>query len=206
MIFSLLLLAIVFAVAASLFRDGLWSNAITLINVVTAGLLAVNYFEPVTRYLTNMVPYMDYNWDIMVLGILFAASYAVLRAIGLQISKHRVRFHPLVDQIGAGLLALASGFVVVGFVTFALHTAPLARHFLGGFKPEEKMLFGLAPDRQWLGFVSRQSGGGSWGSNVTTDDGAVTSQFDPTGEFMLRYASRRTYLEKHPETFANPEQ
>jgi hypothetical protein len=112
----------------------------------------------------------------------------------------------LLDQIGSGLLALASGLVVVSFVTFALHTAPLARQFLGGFKPEEKMFFGLAPDRQWLGFISRQSGGGSWGSNTANDEGVITSQFDPTGEFMLRYASRRTYLEKHPEAFANPDQ
>jgi hypothetical protein len=204
--FNILLVGIIFAVAATLFRDGLWSNAITLINLVTAGIIAVNYFEPLTRYLMNTMPFMDYNLDVIVLGALFSGVYSALRYVGLQISKHRVRFHPLLDQIGSGLLALASGWTVVCFVTFALHTSPLAREFFfGGFKAENHMFFGLAPDRQWLGFVSKQSNGGSWGANVVGDQGEIKSEFDPTGEFLIKYASRRTYLEKHLDSFANPQ-
>ena len=43
-----------------------------------------------------------------------------------------------------------------------LHTAPLARHFLGGAfqrEPDSKMFFGLAPDRVWLAWVHRESKG-----------------------------------------------
>ena len=39
---TILLLVIIFACVAATFRDGMWSNAIRLINVVTAALLAVN--------------------------------------------------------------------------------------------------------------------------------------------------------------------
>ena len=42
-----LLCVIILAVCVGfLFRDGLWSNAIRLVNVVFAGLLAMNFYEP----------------------------------------------------------------------------------------------------------------------------------------------------------------
>lgn len=201
MFLNILLIGVILGAVAMLFRDGLWSNGIALINTIIAGLIAVNYFEPVTRYFTGMVPYMDYNWDIMVLGALFGISYGALRYIGTQISPYQVRFHPLLDQIGGGLLALAAGWVAVCFLTFALHTAPMSRDFFGGgFVPEKPMFFGLAPDRRWLGFLDTQSTG-SWGSNVVDEQGDVLTQFDPKGDYMLRYASRRSYLEKHTSPF-----
>jgi uncharacterized membrane protein required for colicin V production len=202
MLLNLVLLVVIFATAAMLFRDGLWGNAITLVNVVIAGLIAVNYFEPATRYLSSVVPYMDYNLDVMVFGAMFGAVYAALRYIGLQVSQHTVRFHPIADQIGGGLLSLATGWVLVCLIVFAMHMSPMSRvYFFEGFQPEKEMFFGLAPDRNWLGFVSRQSTG-SLGSNVVDAEGNVTSQFDPKGDFMLRYASRRTYLEKRNDAFA----
>jgi hypothetical protein len=203
MLFNLLLLIVLLATVAMLFREGMWSNAVGLINTVTAGVLATNYFEPATRYLSETVPYMDYNWDVLVLGILFAAAYFVLRTVTIAASRHRVRFHPLADQIGSIVLAGWIGWGAVCFVTFALHTSPLARNFLSeGFQPEKRMFFGLAPDRQWLGFVHKLSNGGSWGANQTDEEGNVTSAFDPRGEFMPKYASRRSYLEKHESAFA----
>lgn len=203
MYLNIVLLAVLAATLALLYREGLWSNAITLINVVTAALVAVNYFEPAARFLSDLVPYMDYNWDVMLLGVIFAVSFVVLSQVALLISKHQVRFHPLVDRIGSPLVALWIGWMLVCFVTFALHTSPLARNFLSnGFQPEQQMFFGLAPDRQWLGFVNKLSDGGSWGTNETDADDRVTSAFDPQGVFMIKYASRRQWLEKHVSPFA----
>jgi hypothetical protein len=142
----------------------------------------------------------------VVLGALFGLTYALLRQVALTVSPHRVRFHPLLDQIGSAVVAAWVGWVGICFATFALHTAPLSRNFLkDGFVPEKQMLFGLAPDRLWLGFVHKVSGGGGWGANETDAQGNVTSAFDPTGEFMPKYASRRTYLETHPSAFAGDE-
>lgn len=204
MLFNGLLALVLVCAVAFLYREGLWSNAITLINVVTAAVIATNYFEPASRFLGDAVPYMDYNWDVMLLGIIFAVVFVLLNLIGTLISKHQVRFHPLVDRIGSPIVALWIGWVTVCFVTFALHTSPLARNFLSdGFQPEQRMFFGLAPDRQWLGFVTKLSDGGSWGTNERGDDGQVTSVFDPKGVFLIKYASRRQWLEKHVSPFAS---
>ena len=40
--------------SASSSRDGLWSNAIRLVNVVFAGLLAMNFYEPLANWLTKL--------------------------------------------------------------------------------------------------------------------------------------------------------
>ena len=53
-IFTILLLVILIACAASLYTEGMWGNAIRLINVVTAGLIATNYFEPVADWLEEI--------------------------------------------------------------------------------------------------------------------------------------------------------
>lgn len=199
-----LLILIILATVALLFREGLWSNTLGLFNAVTAALIATNYFEPVSRMLSGVVPYMDYSWDVIVLGVLFALSYAVLRQLCLAVSKYRVRFHPLADQIGGTFMAVWTSWVAVCFICFAFHTAPMSRtFFFGSFDPEKPVFFGLGPDRLWLGFVHKVSNGGGWGRNQTDDQGQVLSRFDPQGDFMLKYASRRAYLEKHESPFAD---
>lgn len=200
--FNFLILGLLAVTFALLFREGLWSNTLTLFNTVTAGLIATNYFEPITRWLGDMVPFMDFNWDVIVLGVLFAGSLVVLQLLTKTISKYHVRFHPIADQAGGYFMALWAGWVAVCFMCFMLHTAPLSRTFFyDGFKPEEKLFYGLAPDRQWLGLVNKISNGGGLGRNEYDEQGNVRSVFDPQGEFMLKYASRRGFLEKKESAF-----
>ncbi len=204
MYLNLIFALILFTIVACLFRDGLWSNTLGLFNAVTAALIATNYFEPLTRMLSDLVPFMDYNWDVVTLGVLFALSYAALRKLTLLVSPYRVRFHPLLDQIGGGIMAAWIGWVGVCFICFALHTSPLSRTFLfDNFQPEQSMFFGTAPDRQWLAFAHKVSNGGGWGRNVTNEQGEVVSAFDPRAEYMLKYASRRKWLESQESAFAS---
>ena len=53
---------------------------------------------------------------------------------------------------------------------------------------DARMFFGITPpDRDWLGFTQKMSTGAFAGS----------TEFDPNAEFMPKYATRRTELEKH---------
>jgi hypothetical protein len=79
-----------------------------------------------------------------------------------------------------------------------LHTAPLARNFLfEGFKTktDERMFLGLAPDRQWLGFVQKESLGAF--CRLTTPEEWTKEKyvFDPHASFMPNYATRRASVE-----------
>jgi hypothetical protein len=87
---------------------------------------------------------------------------------------------------------------MVCFTMVTLHTAPLSRNFLfGGFKSStsEKMILGLAPDRQWLGFVQKESMGAFSQSATPEEREREKYVFDPHGEFMPKYATRRANLE-----------
>jgi hypothetical protein len=196
---TFLMLVILFATVATLYTEGMWSNAISLINVVTAALLAVNYFEPLAAWLEGLGDWWrscTYVWDFLALWILFAVFSLIFRSLTDQISRVKVRFLKVADQIGSAVFALWIGWVMVCFTMMTLHTAPLDRTFLfGGFQPEERMFLGFAPDRQWLGFVQQESEGAFCRLATPEEWKQEKYVFDPRGEYLLKYATRRANLQ-----------
>jgi uncharacterized membrane protein required for colicin V production len=190
-ILPLLMLVILFAVVATCFAEGMWSNAVRLVNVVTAALLAVNFFEPVARWLDGWDKSYTYMWDFLALWGLFGIFLLIFRETTDRISRVNVRFLKIADRIGGLVLSMWVGYVMVCFTLMTLHTAPLGKNFLfEGFstQTDARMFFGMtAPDRQWLGFTQRMSAGAFAGAE----------EFDPNAEFMAKYFTRRADLEKH---------
>lgn len=206
----LLLFVIFVAIAATLYPEGMWGNALMLINVVTAALLATSYWEPVAKILEDTWPSFTYFWDFLALWGLFALCLGIMRALTDAVSRTKVRFIKIADQIGSGFFAAWVGWVLVCFTAFTLHTAPLGRNFLfGGFDPQSRMFFGLAPDRLWLGFMQRMSRGtfsrtlrpgelqrGAYGTDSNPAEQAL-AVFDRRAEFIPKYATRRQNFENY---------
>ncbi len=198
MILTLLLLVILAVCVAMLHQEGLWGNTIRLINVVTAGLLATNCFEPLANTLQDYLPRHDLYLDFVALWGLFTLFLALMRLATELASRTVVQFLPLVDRIGGPLMAATVGWVMVCFTLMSLHMAPLSGRFLyGSFQPEKPMFLGMAPDRLWLGFVQRLSlGAFSRGASPTDPEEHV---FDRDGLFLPKYASRRAALDPKPK-------
>jgi hypothetical protein len=187
---------ILFACVAMLYKDGLWNNALRLMNVIMAALLATNLFEPLARWLDDMLPSYTYVWDFLSLWALFAAFVTVFRLSTDRISLIKVRFLGIADRIGSAFFAFWIAWVMVCFTAMTLHTAPLARNFLfGGFTAEERMLLGFAPDRQWLGFMKKVSMGSYCRSTLASEPEKYV--FDPNADFMVRYNTRRQKLQEN---------
>jgi hypothetical protein len=188
---NILLFLILVSVFASLFTQGLWSNTITLVNVITSALVATNYYEPIADWLDRQEPSLTYIWDLTAIWVVFGLTMVALRAATDYMSQVKVRFFLPVEKAGGILMAVWIGWVVVCFTTMTLHTAPLAKHFLG-FQPDPtaKMFFGLAPDRLWLAWVHKESQGA-----LARFGG--TAAFDAQGDFILRYANRRAEYESN---------
>jgi hypothetical protein len=190
-ILPILMLLLIFAVVATCFNEGIWSNLLRLINVITAGLLAMTFFEPLARALDSWQPSYTYMWDFLSLWALFSVFLLIFREITDRVSHVNVRFLKIADRIGGVVLSLWVGYAMVCFTMMTLHTAPLGRNFLfEGFstQTDARMFFGVTPpDRQWLGFTQKMSTGAFAGAE----------EFDPNAEFMPKYATRRTDLEKH---------
>ncbi len=182
--FTFLMIVIMFACLASLYTEGIWGNAIRLINVVTSALLATNFFEPVADWMEGMAPSYTYVVDFVALWGLFALFMIVFRLATDLLSRVKVRFLKIADQIGSIVLAFWIGWVMVCFTATSLHVAPLAHKPLwGSFQAENRMLFDTAPDRQWLAFTQKMSLGPY--CRLTTIPGKNEKYvFDPDGLFM----------------------
>lgn len=210
MYLNLCLAAVFFTVLAMRLREGLWSNAIMFFNVMTAALLATNYFEPLADRLDRVEPTYTYLADFLALWGAFCVAIIVLRVTTDLVSRVKVRFRLPIDWAGGIFFALWTAWIMVCFTTFSLHTAPLARNSFGGaFQPEpdSQMFFGLAPDRQWLAFAHTLSLDGTGpegrqGSLARSRDPSESPEnnvFDPKAEFILKYGASRAKFEKEPE-------
>jgi hypothetical protein len=181
---SLVLLVVLAAVAAAVWFQGLWSGVITMVNMLLAMVIASSFYEPVATALEGIGPLATFTYllDFVALWLLFGTAYGVLRAITDALSKSPVTFPMPVEMAGRSLLALWCGWLMVCFVAFSLHMAPLNSPApLGAFATPAAKTFGpFAPDRMWLGFMYSRS------------RGALAGQpFDPKADFLLRYHDRR---------------
>ena len=202
---NLILLVIFLGCAGALATAGIWNNLIKLFNIIFAGLLAVNYFEPAAAFLEGQFPDATYVVDFAALWLVFALSMAILTVATDSISKVKVRFPQKIDLGVGGFLGCWVAWILICFTSMTLHTAPLALHFLN-FQPEpsSRMFYGLSPDRTWLGFMHKESQG-ALSRNVAFKDpsGKLTYGvvFDPEGSFILKYGERRARYEKVLSTF-----
>lgn len=139
---------IVWCVAA----EGLWGAAHTFLCVLISGLLAMNFFEPLAGFLDGLLGDWKKFSDIVALLGLFIGFIFALRLGTEQLSPTFIQLPSTVDQAGRWVFSALTGYVTMAVLLTSMHTAPLPREFLG-FKPEQAAFFGLAPDRQWLGFT-----------------------------------------------------
>ncbi len=182
----LFLLLILAATAAAIWFQGLWNAAVTLVNMILAMAIATSFYEPICTQLekiSNDVKSYTYLLDFIVLWVLFAIAFAILRAITDAISKKAVEFDFPVEVAGRSVLALFCGWVMVCFVAFSLQMAPLnSVNPLGAWATPASKSFGpFAPDRMWIGFMHSRTTPGAFGP----------PQFDEKAEFPLKYHERR---------------
>lgn len=207
MIFIIILLIVLFACVAMLIREGFWSNTLTLINVVTAALIATSYWEPLATWLDDQIPSFTYLLDFLSIWAIFVLAFVILRAITDQVSKVQVKFRVPLEYAGSGLIAIWVGWVMVCFTAMTIHMAPLSADFLdGALSPDPDhtvFLMGLAPDHQWLAFVHRISGERGSLSSSIEGDSEGTNTFDPQAQFIRRYGWRRTEFESTPKLRVN---
>jgi hypothetical protein len=214
-IFPLLLLVVFFAVVALTFSDGIWNNAVRFVNMVTAGLLAVNFWEPVARMVEGwggFIASLSYFLDFLCFWFLFAAFMGIFRVLTAMFSKTKVKFLKVFDQVGGLVLSMVVAWTMVCITAFSIHMAPVAKTaFGGGLDPNTPMMWGLRPDTQWLFFAVYTSGGpfsrtmsdedfssGAYGNPLPGNAGHVAA-FGlplPHGNYPTRYLERRTEVEE----------
>jgi len=230
---TLLLVVVMLVCIAFLWNEGLWGNAITLVNVVMAGLIATNYFEPLSAFIEGiggtMLSY-TYVWDFLCLWLLFVFVFGVMRVVTDKLTKTKVYFRAPVEHAGRVIVALTVAYVMMAFTCFSLHTAPLAEHSFGGsFHRARKVspytldlngkeittdvdiqhhFLGLGPDYHWHEFVQMLSQAPdeyhmTGPVSRWTLGGWEKRTFDPHDRYFFKYGARRRWLEEHNEETGN---
>jgi len=188
-------------IAAALWFQGLWSNAVTLINLIVAMLIATNFWEPTCDLIEGFgAGSFTYLLDFVVLWFWFVFAFVFLRLISDLLSRTRVKFEMPVEMAGRSILAIWCAWLVVCFTAFSLQMAPLnSENPLGAWtSPNSASFLFVSPDRLWMRFMQSRSRGalarGKFSSEDPvhpSDQAANVETFDPQSEFPLKYRDRR---------------
>src|SRR5262245_4026290 len=127
-------LIILFAGLAMMVREGLWSNTITLISIIVAGLIAFGFYSPIVVYLDEQMTDGQHTYwlDFAVIWALYAVTFVVLRVFTAAASKTRMRFKHPIDPVGGPLVAFIAAWVLAAFTLATLHVAPMPKDAFGG--------------------------------------------------------------------------
>jgi hypothetical protein len=204
-----LILFLIFAItAAALWFHGTWSNCVTLINMTLAMMIATNYYEPICTALEGLDASFTYLLDFVVIWILFAVTFAILRLITDLLSTNRVKFILPVEMGLRSLTALWGGWLMVCFVGFTLHFAPLNSESPGGALASKPTPHGLSPFAAWHSFMYYRSAyalsRGHFDNNFPDPTGNGVQPFDSKGDFFDKYHDRRVKYQQAEMMRVNP--
>lgn len=178
-------------------NEGISNATQTFMATLLAGLIAMNYFEPLALRLRTFVP--ESYCDIVALLGLFIGLIFALRMGTEQLAPSYIQVIPAIDTAGRWVFGAATGYLTMAILLTSLHTAPLPREFMG-FKPERNNFLGGAPDRQWLGFVQyisekpfsttvRYASGNKNGKDIFVAN-AFDGRYERVGDPMKPYSIR----------------
>jgi uncharacterized membrane protein required for colicin V production len=163
MFYWVIYLLVLFASLAMMVREGMWSNTLTLINVIVSGLVAFGFYAPLAIMLDEQLNgRFTYVLDFVCLWVIFLVTMLICRTLSGLASRTRLRFKYPIDNVGGPLVGLFTAWVIAAFVMATLHTAPMPKEGFSGklvYSQDEVLSkSGLtAPDLAWLRFVQRVS-------------------------------------------------
>ncbi len=175
-------------------REGLWSNTLTLINIIISGLVAFGFYSPLVVYLDEDVTERPahllarFRRD---LGACMRDDACHAVRLTAAASKTRMRFKHPIDPVGGPLMGFIAAWVLAAFTLATLHTSPMPKNAFGGrlvYSDADTASFITSPDAAWLRFVERVNPATALGSGST-------DKFSAKG-FVKIYTDRREKFDK----------
>jgi uncharacterized integral membrane protein len=127
---SIAMLVIMAGCAAYLFLKGTLVLGVTMVfNALIAGFAAFGFFELLAKYLVKYSPGIAVWAPMICFLLLFILVFAILQAVAMQISKEKIDFGKLPEQIGRPVAGVILGYIVTGHVLVAAAMAPLPSQY-----------------------------------------------------------------------------
>ena len=206
---SFLTIFMMLGVGYAYLREGLLTAFAMLCNVLLAGFITFNFWEPLADILAPAFSGMflaGYEDFICMMG-LFAVTLGVLRTATNVLANVLVQFPLTIQRTGGFLVGMLVGYLAWGFLVCAFQTMPWHQNFLGfdyeyRSGSEGTLRRFLPPDRVWLALMQR--GGAYTFSNQederrSRDSTSLTDRFktfDQDGAFEYNYWRYRRLNDK----------
>jgi uncharacterized membrane protein required for colicin V production len=184
---------VLFAGLAMTVREGVWSNSLTLINIIISGLVAFGFYSPIVAYLDEEATSGQHTYwlDFAIIWALYAVTMIILRTLMAAASKTRLRFKHPIDAVGGPIIGFIAAWVLAAFTIATLHTSPMPKEAFGGkliYSDVDSASIIMSPDIAWLKFVERVNPAVALGSGAT-------DKFSAKG-FVKIYTDRREKFDK----------
>jgi uncharacterized membrane protein required for colicin V production len=192
MLLGFFTVVIMLIVTYAFWRQGVLAAFVTCCNILGAGMVAFNFFEPIAAELDPMVAdsFLHGYEDSICLILLFSLTLGFLRWITNAAIHTTIEYNRGIQQGGAVLFGLTAGYLISGFLICVAQTLPLGEHFMqfeariDPQSPGAKVRHVMPPDRTWLALMQRASDAAfSWGD--------PPDLFDSDGSFEMRYDRER---------------
>jgi hypothetical protein len=206
---AFLTILVMLIVAYASFREGLFTAFATLVNVILAGVISFNFWEPFAGALDSTLQgsLLDGYQDFVMVALLFAVTLGLLRMVTNNLANSVIEFQPMLQQFGGAGVGLITGYLLSGFLVCAFETLPWHRNFMQ-FEPKmrnESAFRRLLPaDRVWLALM-RHAGAYAFARGMDNPDARWPDgspapydeypTFDRAGTFELRYFRYRRYTD-----------
>jgi len=125
---TILLGAILFAGIAMTINEGLWSNTITLLLIMLAGLMAIVVGIPLGTWgLEQAGQDPSFTWYYVFAGIwgVFFLTLTIMRIVADRVSRTRMRFLLVIDKIAGPIMGLFVAVMFTSFSAFTLWRVPI---------------------------------------------------------------------------------
>jgi hypothetical protein len=185
MLLGFLTVLIMAGVTYAFWREGPLTAFAMCVNILLAGVLAFNFYEPIADLLDPAFADLSAARGIedgLALMLVFLPSLMVLRLLTNSLAKTHMEYPPLLHRGGSVVCGLVAGYLLSGFLLCVIMTLPLQRDFLGfdRYKPGESPALRkfMPPDLVWLAMMHRLSGAGLSGGE---------DRFDSHCNYEVRY-------------------
>lgn len=131
MLFSLIFLALVIAVAFFHYVQGLFTSTLSVAVAVVAAGVAFTYHEAVAEMMVGTPALRDRAIAIALI-VLFALTYIILRVLIDKLIPGNVMVPAVMDRVGGGVMGLFAGLVSVGVLATAAQSLPFGPS-IGGY-------------------------------------------------------------------------
>src|SRR5947209_462009 len=119
---------IMLACAYVYLTEGIFTASVMCCNVLAAGLLAFNFWEPISDWMEGQSSGFEYVDALCLIG-LFVVTLGLLRLATNSLAPLQIEFAPALQSIGGAVFGVLAGYLVSGFLVCAFQTLPWNQHF-----------------------------------------------------------------------------